>query len=157
MLNNVGVDRHFVLEVKPLGGRFGLEAPDEPFVGDVVLLALPALIEQGDPDHDDYAVQDAEWRGEELAPFTTLLHRLYDHSNTETRANDGDRNEPARVMNQPGEVKAELLAIVVSDEVERLHIIQETLQDHTVRQSPAIFHPRFVDQFALGHMDGEVI
>ena len=64
LLNNVGVDRHFMLEVDPLGGRFGLEAPDEPFVGDVVLLALPALMEQGDPDHNDYAVQDAERRGE---------------------------------------------------------------------------------------------
>ena len=60
-------------------------------------------------------------------------------------------------MDQPGEVKAELLPIVVSDEVERLHIVEESLQDHTVRQPPAIFQPRLVDQFAFGHVNWEVI
>ena len=60
-------------------------------------------------------------------------------------------------MDQPSEVKAELLPVVISNKVERLHIVQESLQDHTVRQPPAILHPRVVDQFALGHVDGEVI
>lgn len=60
-------------------------------------------------------------------------------------------------MDQPSEVKAELLPVVVSNEVERLHIVQESLQDHAVRQPPPILHPRVVDQFALGHVDGEVI
>ena len=61
-------------------------------------------------------------------------------------------------MNEPGEVKAELLAIVVLDEIDRLHILQESSsEEHTSREGPAVSDPGLVDQVAILHVNWEVI
>ena len=145
-----------MLEVKPFS-RGVLEAADEPLVADIILLTLPALMEQGDPDHDNYAVEDAQRRGEELAPWSILINRFYDHGYTETDASDGDWDEPACVMDKPGKIEAELRPVIVSNKVERLHVVQKALEEHTVRQSPTVVQPRLVHQFSLRHVNREVV
>lgn len=61
-------------------------------------------------------------------------------------------------MHQPGEVKSELLAIVVFNEVEWLHVLDEALTDnHATGEPPAILKPRGVDHVTLGHVDRPVV
>ena len=60
-------------------------------------------------------------------------------------------------MDQPSEVEAKLLAIVVLDKVEWLHVVEEAGSDHAIRQAPTVFHPRRVDLFAFWHVHREVV
>ena len=59
-------------------------------------------------------------------------------------------------MDQPCEVETKLLAIIVFDEVEWLHICNEALGYHTPWKSYAVFIPRLLDFFTLGHVHWEV-
>lgn len=52
---SVRVNGDLTFEVRSLGGSIS-EASDEPLIGNVVLLALPTLSEEGRPDHDEHGV-----------------------------------------------------------------------------------------------------
>ena len=54
---SVRVNCCLTLEVLNLS-RGILETANKPFVTDVVLLALPTFIEEGDPDHDDKSIEN---------------------------------------------------------------------------------------------------
>lgn len=58
-----------------------------------------------------------------MIPLGTFVDSLNYHSYTEDHANDGHGDEPARVMDEPRKVEAELLAIVVLDEIDWLHVL----------------------------------
>ena len=59
-------------------------------------------------------------------------------------------------MNQPGKVKAKLLAIIVFDEVERLHVPKETWGSHAPWKFQAVHSPWLFDIFSFGHVHWEV-
>ena len=127
---SVRVNGDLALEVCSFSGSIS-ETSDEPLIGNVVLLALPTLSEEGWPDHDEHGVQNRQGRGQKVIPLGAFVDSLSYHSDTEDQANDSDRNEPARVMDEPREVEAELLTIVVFDEIQWLHVLQESLSNHT--------------------------
>lgn len=56
-----------------------------------------------------------------MIPIFIHLNRLNDHVDAEENANDSDRDEPAGVVHEPGKVEALFLAVVILEEVERLH------------------------------------
>ena len=117
----VWVNRDLTLEIVVLGRRI-LEISHEPLIANVLLLPLPRLVEEGDPDHDDDGVDDTEWTCREMIVLDAVLRRLHNHNDSEDDSDEGHWDQPARVMNQPGEVEAKLLTIVVLDEVEGLHV-----------------------------------
>ena len=52
-----------------------------------------------------------------MIQFRVIFSRFNDHSYTEAYTDYSRRDEPASIMNEPGEVEAEFLTIVVLDEV----------------------------------------
>ena len=70
-----------------------------------------------------------------------LVDSFKNHVNTEHDTYNGHRDELACVMDEPGEVEAELLTIVLFDEVNRLHIVEEFASNHTPRQTPPVLKP----------------
>ena len=60
-------------------------------------------------------------------------------------------------MDKPCEIEAHLLAIVVFDDIERLHIVKESRCQHTRDQSVTIVHPTAVNLTTLGHVYGEML
>ena len=130
---------------------------DEPFVGNVVLLTFPTLMEKSDPYHYADAIHDAIRRSHHRIKFSSFVKSINDIGYSKEEANDGDRDEPACVMDKPSKVESELLAVVVFDEIERLHICKEAFEQHTCRQTPSIIKPRIIDQVSFRHMHWEVL
>ena len=60
-------------------------------------------------------------------------------------------------MDKPCEVKAHLLAIVVFDDIEGLHVVDESRCQHTGNKSETIVHPTAVDLFSSWHVDREML
>ena len=152
----VGVDGDLALEIVVLSRRI-LEIPHEPLIADVLLLSLPGLVEERDPDHDHDGVDDTQRTRREVIVLDAVLRGLDNHNNTKDDTDDGHRDQPACVMNQPGEVEAELLTVVVFDEVQGLHVAEEACQEHTTTQTPLVLLPGDTDEVALRHVDREVI
>ena len=59
-------------------------------------------------------------------------------------------------MDQPGKVEAEFLAIIVLDEIERLHVLRVAFVDESPCKSPAVLEPRGVNMLSFWHMHREV-
>ena len=137
----VWVDRNLALEVRVL--RCGiLKVSNEPLVTDVMLLTLPRLVEECDPNHDDDSVDDTERTSCKVIVLDVIINSFHNHGNTKNDTDNGHRNEPASVMDEPGEVEAEFFTVVVLDEVEWLHVLQEASQEHASTQTPLVFLPR---------------
>jgi len=60
-------------------------------------------------------------------------------------------------MDEPGEVEAELLAIVVGDETQRLHLVFPVTADEAPSEAPTVFLPRCLDMFSVLGVHGEVV
>ena len=153
---SVRINGDLALEVWSLRSSI-LETSDEPLIGNVVLLALPTLSEEGRPDHDEHGVQDRQGRRQEVIPLGTFVDSLNYHSYTEDQAYDSHGDEPARVMDEPGKVEAKLLAIVVLNEIDWLHFPQESRSHHAPGQFPFVLIPRLANEVSLRHMHREVV
>lgn len=129
----------------------------QPLITDVILLALPTFMEHGHPNHDNQAVDDTQWRRKKIVPSTFLYNSIDDHDDSNHEADNGHWDQPTSVVDQPSEVEAKLLAIVVLDKVEWLHVFEETVSDHASRQAPPVIYPRRVDLRAFGHVYWEVV
>ena len=92
-----------------------------------------------------------------MVVVATVSLTFDDHRNTEYEANYGDWNEPTGVMNQPGEVKAELFTVIILDKVQRLHVVEETMSNHAIRKSPPVVEPGWNDMIAFRHMYREML
>lgn len=169
-LNNVGVNLgnfnlnlslrvngRLIIEIRSLC-RDILEIAAKPHVSDKILLALPAFVEKRGPEHDEYTVEDHNGRGKQMRWLLLFGKVFNDHVNAEDGANDGSRDQPARVVNEPREVEAELLTIVVLDFVERLHVLQESdTVHHTSGEPKAVLFPRCYDRKTIRHVYREVV
>ena len=81
----------------------------------------------------------------------------HDHGKDDTNNNRG--NQPASVVDEPCEIEANLLSIIVFDDVDWLHIIQVRLcGEHTQRKTKPVLLPAIDDIFTLlGLVDWEVV
>ena len=116
-------------EIRPLR-RGILEVSDEPLIAYVVLLALPTLYKERDPDHNDQGVDDVQRVGQVVVRLDALTAAIGNHSDAKGDTDNGHWDEPTGIVDQPGEVKAKLLAKVVLNEIQRLHVLQEPTKDH---------------------------
>lgn len=123
----------------------------------MVLLALPALMEKSHPNHNDQAVDYAQGRRKELGVRFFFYYGVNDLDGTNDETNNGWRNQPARIMDQPGKVEAKLLSIVATNIIKWLHVVEEALAEHAFGQAPPVLHPGGVDELAFGHVHGEMI
>ena len=156
LMKGIGVDSQLTFEFRALLSDIFITT-NKPLICDVVLLSLPTLIEKGDPDHDDEAVEDRNGRREELSPRALINDCIDDHCDTETESNDSHWNQPASIMDQPGEIEAKLLTVVIFDEIDRLHVAQEALEEHASRQTPFVLGPWLDDFTAFGHVHGPML
>ena len=130
LMLRVWINSYLAFEVLSLGCCI-FKISYEPLVGDIILLTFPTFMEQSDPDHYAEAINDTIRSSHHRIELSSLVKSINDIGYSEEETNDGDRNEPARVMDKPSKVESKLLAIVVFDEIEWLHICKEAFEQHT--------------------------
>ena len=104
LMQGVWIDSSLTLELFALGGYI-VEVAHEPLIGYLVLLSNPAFIEESNPDHHDYPVDEAKWRVEVLFRFFTVLVPVKHHDTSKDEPDKHGWNQPASVMDQPSEVE----------------------------------------------------
>ena len=113
-------------------------------------------MEDRDPDHHEKAIEEADWRVKIINGLFVGSCALTDHCKTRNATNDHWWNEPASVVNEPSEVKGHLFPVVISDHIQRLHVVQEFSTQHAEWQPESVVNPTGMDLFALGHVHWEV-
>ena len=126
---SVGVDHGLRQEFVTLGCNV-VKVTDEPLIGDLVLFADPAFMEKCHPDHHYDSVDKTKRCVEPLVGSISVRPALEDHRQSKHETNDHDRDQPARVMNEPRKVEGHLLSVVVFDNIERLHVVEEVRRKH---------------------------
>ena len=80
-----------------------------------------------------------------MVEIFVVLDSIDNHVDAEDGSNNGSRDKPARIVNEPAEVEAELLTIVVRYEVERLHVVYKTFEDEAFDKAVFVFVKGLVD------------
>ena len=115
-MERIGIDSLLSLEIIALC-RHIPQIPNQQQVSNLVLLANPALMEAGDPDHHEDSIEEAKWRIQPLLGFGAVTETDCDHTAPKDTAHDHCWDQPACVMDQPGEIERHFLSIVVFNDV----------------------------------------